>query len=222
VLDILELLVARIFEGCVDLAAHLLESVIGYANAARLLDTFQSRGDIDAVAENITLLDDDIANVNADTDFNALFGRDVLITLRHSALRLDRTAGGIHGTAEFDQYSVASTLDDAAVVLGDRRLKEFPAVSVEPSEYPFLVRAHKPTVAGNIRRKNGSEPPLHALFGHVERPYLTVCGILWLNVPSAHRGDKVPGHSRPMLPVSPAGSRSLGAESGPITTAGSR
>ena len=26
-----------------------------------------------------------------------------------------------------------------------------------------------------IRRKNGSEPPLHALFGHVERPYLTVC-----------------------------------------------
>jgi hypothetical protein len=132
-------------------------------------DTFQSRGDIDPVAENITLVDDDIANVNADTDFNALFGRDVRITLRHSALRLDRTAGGIHGTAEFDQYSVAGALDDAAVVLGDRRLKEFPAVSVEPSECPFLVRTHQPAVAGDIRRKNGSEPPLHALFGHVER-----------------------------------------------------
>ena len=49
-------------------------------------------------------------------------------------------------------------------------LKEFPAVRIEPSECSFLVRPHKPTVAGNIRRKNGSEPPLHALFGHVERP----------------------------------------------------
>ena len=129
-----------IFESYVDLAAHLSESVIGQANAAGRGDTFQSRGNIDAVAEDITFLDDDIADVNADTNFNALVVRHVGITLRHSALRLDRAAGGINGTAEFDQYSIAGALDDAAVVLDDRRLQELPPVSVEPSEGPFLVR----------------------------------------------------------------------------------
>lgn len=140
-LDIFELLVAGIFKDCVDLAAHLSESVIRYANAAGLGDAFQSRRNVDAVAENIAFLDDDVADVNADADFNTLVGGDVGIALRHSTLRLDRTSGGIHGAAEFEQYSIAGALDDAAVVFGDCRLKEFPAVRVEPSERPFLVRS---------------------------------------------------------------------------------
>ena len=77
-LYIFELLVARIFERYVNFAAYLPEGVVRYANAARLGEAFESRGNVDAVAENISLLDDDIADVNADADFNTLVGRDIL------------------------------------------------------------------------------------------------------------------------------------------------
>jgi hypothetical protein len=102
-LYILELLVARIFERYVNFAAHLPEGIVRYANAARLGDAFQSRRNVDAIAENITFLYDDVAHVNADPDFNTALSRDVLVTLRHSALRLDRTTCGINGAAEFNQ-----------------------------------------------------------------------------------------------------------------------
>jgi hypothetical protein len=169
-LYILELLVARIFECCVNFAAHLPESIFRYANAARLGDAFQSRRNVDAVAENITVLDDDVADVNADADFNTPLGRDVFVTLRHSALCLYGTTRGINGAAEFNQESVAGAFDDAAIVFGDSRFEEFPTMGIEPRECPFLVRAHEPAVSSDIRRKNGSEPPFHALFGHVSAP----------------------------------------------------
>src|ERR1700733_12406924 len=162
-LDILELLVARIFECYVNFAAHLPESIVRYANAARRGDAFQSRRNVDAIAENLTVLDDDVADMNADTDFNTPLGRDVLVTLRHSALRLDRATRGINGAAEFDQESVAGAFDDAAVVFGACRFKESPTGSMEPRQLPFLVRAHEPAVASDIRRENGGEPPFHAL-----------------------------------------------------------
>ena len=76
---ILELPVARILEHYVNFAAHLPESIVGYANAARLGDAFQSRRNVDAIAENITVLNDDVADVNADADFNTPLGRDALV-----------------------------------------------------------------------------------------------------------------------------------------------
>ena len=65
------------------------------------------------------------------------------------------------------------------------------------SECPFLVRAHEPTVASGIRREHGSEPPLHALLGHVERPCLAG---LWgfygrPSKVSIEAKRSVPGHS---------------------------
>jgi hypothetical protein len=103
----------------------------------RVAVLFASGGTVAARAAKVATTD-----VNADTDFNTLVGRDVPIALRHSTLCLDRASGGINGTGEFDQYSVAGAFDDAPVVRGDRRLQEFPAVSIEPGERPFLVRAH--------------------------------------------------------------------------------
>jgi hypothetical protein len=139
------------------------------SHAARLRNAFKARGDVDAVAEDITFLNDDIADVNSDADFDALVGRDIGITLCHSSLHIHRAAGSINDTAKLDQYSVAGTLDDPAVVLGDRRLQELPPVSVEPGEGPLLVGTHEPAIASHIGCQNGGKPPLHTLFGHAER-----------------------------------------------------
>jgi hypothetical protein len=188
--DVFKFLLAEVLKLDVDLIADLAISVVRDANAARLRDAFQSRGNVNAVAENIAVLDDDVADMNANTDFNTQVSRDALITLRHSLLCLDRTTRGINSAPEFDQESVAGAFDNAAVVLGDRRLEEFPTMGIEARECPFLVRAHEPTVAGDIRRENGSEPPFHALFGHVSAPAWRVCaGSLWSTVPGVYGGD---------------------------------
>ena len=165
----LRLLVAGIRKGGVDLAAHLPECVIGDADAASFGNAFQPRGNIDAVAEDVALVDDDVADVNADAQFDAPVGGFVRIALRHSALLLDGAAGGVHGAAEFDQDAVAGAFDDAAAMLGDRRLQQFATMSVEPGERAFLVRPHQPAVAGNIPGENGRKPPLHTMFGHARR-----------------------------------------------------
>jgi hypothetical protein len=44
--------------------------VVRKADAACLGDSFEARDDIDAVAEDIIIIDNDVANVNADAEFN--------------------------------------------------------------------------------------------------------------------------------------------------------
>ena len=114
-LDVLELLVAGIGKGGVDLAAHLPECVIGDADAASFGNAFQPRGNVDAVAEDVTLVDDDVADMNPDAQFDAPVGGFVRIALRHSALLLDGAAGGVHGAAEFDQDAVTGAFDVALI-----------------------------------------------------------------------------------------------------------
>jgi hypothetical protein len=164
--NVLELLIAGILEGGVDLAADLPEGVIGDADAAGLGDPLQPRGDVDAIAEDVAFLDDDVADVNPDAQLDAPVGGLAGIALCHSALLRDSAAGGVHGAAELDQNAVAGPLDDPAAVLCNRRLQQFAAMGVEPGERPFLVGPHQPAVADNIPGENGSKPPLHTMFGH--------------------------------------------------------
>jgi hypothetical protein len=181
-LDVLEALVAGIGKGGVDLAAHLPECVIGDADAASFGNGFQPRGNVDAVAEDVALVDDDVADVNPDAQFDAPVGGFVRIALRHSALLLDGAAGGVHGAAEFDQDAVAGAFDDTAAMLGDHRLQQVATMGVEPGQRAFLVGPHQPAVAGDIPGENGRKPPLYTMFGHARRfaPHAGTGRSLWV------------------------------------------
>ena len=126
----------------VELIAHLPIGVLGDADRAGLRDAFEPRCNVDPIAEDIALLDDDVTDMNADTDFDALFIRNASIALRHSALRLDSAARGVHGTDELDQYAVAGAFDDTAAMLRDCRFEKLAAVGVKSGERAFLVDAH--------------------------------------------------------------------------------
>ena len=82
----------------------------------------------------------------------------------------DRAARRLHNTRKFRQQAIAGLLYGTAPVLVDRRLNEPPEMRFQAFVRPFLVRTHEPTVAGDIRRENGGEPPLHTLFGHSSAP----------------------------------------------------
>ena len=90
---------------------------------------------------------------------------------RHATLHSDRTGDGLNDTRKFDQDAVAGRFDDAAFVLDDLRINEFPAMRSEPSQGASLVLAHQPLVTGDIGSENGSEPALDALSAHMTPPW---------------------------------------------------
>ena len=73
-LDVLELLLAQITEGEVELARSVLAYPRRNANATGLGQAFEPRRNVDAVAKDVAILDDDVADVDADPKFDAAVG----------------------------------------------------------------------------------------------------------------------------------------------------
>jgi hypothetical protein len=75
----------RILEADVEPVADLLAHCGGDADAARFRDRLEARGDVDAVAEDVAVLDDHIAEVDADAIQKRLAR---LVAHRHRALEV--------------------------------------------------------------------------------------------------------------------------------------
>src|SRR3977135_3216349 len=94
--DILPRLRSQIVEADIDLAADLTLRVVGDADPARLGDSFQPGCDIDAVAKNIVVVDDDIAEMDPDPEFDACVRNHAGVLRSHAALDFHRAAHRIH------------------------------------------------------------------------------------------------------------------------------
>ena len=87
--------------------------------------TFEPRRDIDAVAVDVLVVDDDVADVEPDPEFDPPFDRFIGIALGHLALDIDRAAHRIDNTGKLDEQPVAGGLDDAPAMLSDLRIAQF-------------------------------------------------------------------------------------------------
>jgi hypothetical protein len=87
----------------------------------RIGQSFEPRGDSYPVAEDVASLDHNIADINADSKFDAFLGGDLGITLSHAVLNLSRTPYGIDHTGELGQQTVPGGFDDAPSMSGDSR-----------------------------------------------------------------------------------------------------
>ena len=126
--------------------------VFGETDAARLANAFQSSGDIDAVAHQIAVaLLDDVAEMNADAERNAIVRRDARVALDHGALHLDRAAHSVDHAAEFDNAAIAGAFDDSAVVERDCRIDEIAAQRPEPRKRAVFVHPGEPAIPGDVR-----------------------------------------------------------------------
>ena len=72
--NILQLLVTCVIERDVDLALHVLLHAAGDADATGFSKPLQSRCDVDAIPENVVVVDDNVADVDFD---NGLDGDDL-------------------------------------------------------------------------------------------------------------------------------------------------
>jgi hypothetical protein len=78
------------------------------------------RSDIHAITKDVTVLDYDVAHVDADAELDAVVRSCGRIALSHASLHFRRTDKSFHHTAELDEQSVACGLDQPAIVRGNR------------------------------------------------------------------------------------------------------
>src|SRR5262252_400944 len=117
--DVLDLLLAHVFERDGELVAYLVSYHPADADAARFSQSLKPRCDVDTVAEDVVVVDDDVAEIDPDAEIDAPFGVDASITCGHLALHFDRATNRIDHAHKLAKQTVARCVDDAAAVLPD-------------------------------------------------------------------------------------------------------
>ena len=88
--NVLELLIAHIIEGEIELTGSILLDTRRDADVTGISQCFKSGGDIDPVAENIAILDNDIADIDAYPELDPLRDSDPGIPDGHRLLHVSR------------------------------------------------------------------------------------------------------------------------------------
>jgi hypothetical protein len=86
-------------------------------------------GNIDAVTEDIVSVDDNVTNINANAEDNALVLGNVNVAADHATLDCHRAPDRIDHAAKFDKCAIACSLDDPAMMSSDHRVKQFATMS---------------------------------------------------------------------------------------------
>ena len=151
---------AEVGDRQIKASLHLPVGVLGQADRAGLGDTFEPRGDVDAVAHQVAVAFlDHVAKMNADTKLDATLRGQAGVALGQAALHFDGAAHGIDDTAKLDEAPVAGPLDDAPAVRVDGGVDQVASQPPEPRQGAILVRPREPAVADNIRDQNRRDFP---------------------------------------------------------------
>ena len=155
--DVLEFALAEIDERGGHLALDLAMGLARDTQSARLGGLLQTRGDVNTVAENIAVLNHDVAQVDPDSEDDSL-----VVTSGHRVLDRDGATDGVDDAGELGQEPIAHRLNDAAAVLGDRGVDHLGAARLEARQRPRLVGADESAVADHVGTEDCRQPP----FGH--------------------------------------------------------
>lgn len=148
--DVLELLVPDILEREIEPVADIVAYRLRYCHAAGLGDAFQPRSDVDPVAEDIVVIDDDVAQIDPDPEFDPPFFGDVGIAAPHSALNLGRAFDRVHDAWKLDQHSVTGQLDDPTLMFRYGWIDQLGPVRLEAGERADLIGTHQPAVTDHV------------------------------------------------------------------------
>src|SRR5215831_13573116 len=90
--NVLERLIAEVFEGQVEFARGVFLDPRRNADSARFCQAFKTGGDVDAITKDVPVLDHHVAHVDADAELDAVIGRHAGVALCHPALHFDGAA----------------------------------------------------------------------------------------------------------------------------------
>src|SRR5262249_56589716 len=115
---------ARVGEGISGLAGALPVRVFRKADTAGGRNLFEPCRDVDALAEHVASFNDDVSDVDADTEFDTAVARDAGIALCHSALHRYGAGDCFHDRRERKQQAVARGLDDLSLMSSNERIDQ--------------------------------------------------------------------------------------------------
>jgi len=136
----------------------------GSAKASRRAARF------DAVAEDVVLVDHDVAEIDADAEIDAPLGWHARVARGHLALHLDRATNRIDHARELADQTVARHVDNAAAVLLDLGIGNLTTQHLQRGERAFLIRPHQARVARDAGRQDRRQAPLDPFLCHGRRP----------------------------------------------------
>jgi hypothetical protein len=125
----------------------------------RLGNTLETRGNVDAIAIDIIVLDDDIAEIDADPVLDSLVARQGRVTSRHVLLDDDAATHGFDRTVEDRKETVAGRLDEPPVVFGNAGLNQIALDSLHARMRALLVELHEAAVTGDVTGDDRSKAP---------------------------------------------------------------
>ena len=110
---VLELMLAAVGEGVLDTQLDQVAHGARHGDAAGLGQGLDPGSEIDAVAEDVLVLvvDDHLAEVDADAEQHALVSVQGVVEPRHALLDVDCRSDRRHRRAEFGQHGVARGAD---------------------------------------------------------------------------------------------------------------
>ncbi len=144
-------------------ALDLVVDLAGYADAAGFRDPLKPCGDVHAIAKDIVVVDDDVADVNADAKFDPEVVRYVGVLHCHAALEFHGATHGLHHAGKLDKHAVAGSLHNAPAMRGDSGIDKGLSERLQIGEGALFVAAHQTAVAGDIRRQYSRQPPFNTL-----------------------------------------------------------
>jgi len=148
--DVFDALVAHVLEGEREPLADMVADSTRDADTARLSQRLQTRRDIHSVAEDVVLLDEDIAEIDAYAEPDPALLGHVGLAVGHPPLNLDRTSDGVDDALELRQEAIAGVLYNPAPVFLDLRIDQFPEMGLKPLMGPLLVSAHQARIPRHI------------------------------------------------------------------------
>ena len=117
--DVLEPPLAHVFENQVQSLSNVIAYGLRNCDPSRRGNAFQSRGYIDAVAQDVIPFHNDIAQIDADPEFNSGVGRHAAVPSPHCSLNAHGAVNGAHYTWKLGQDAIAGQFHDPAVMFGD-------------------------------------------------------------------------------------------------------
>jgi hypothetical protein len=143
----------------VELVPDVLVDGLRNADGAGLGERLEPGGDVDAIAEDVVTVDDHVAEVDTDPQFETALGRDRIVDRMRGPLHLDSAAQRIDHARKIRQKAVARGADDPPAMPCDQRV-DGAAQGAQGLMRACLILPHQAAEADDIRVQDRGEFPL--------------------------------------------------------------
>jgi hypothetical protein len=150
-------LLTEVLEAEAGYVADIVADTAAHADATRIGQGLEPCSHVDAITEDVAVLDHHVTDIDADAEPHLTRLRQLGIGRGNLPLDLYSAADGIDHTGELGEHAVARGIGNAATegddqVVGDR------AMCRERGKSRLLVDRHHPAVTLDVGRQDGDQP----------------------------------------------------------------